>query len=122
MIVKWRTQSKTPSETKRAGGIYRGIAGDEESGKLTDLLQGSLVGIHQDGEEEFTGLFIFEFDEEGRVGSHTIEHVDSGEGWEGVGWVGLTDWLLGKVGGRVEEPEPALAWSSEGKQLCRSTG
>lgn len=52
----------------------------------------------------FTGLFIFEFDGEGRVLSHTIEHVQSGGDWErGVGAkvVGLTDWLLGGMrGGR----------------------
>ncbi|PSR93632.1 hypothetical protein BD289DRAFT_364404 [Coniella lustricola] len=52
----------------------------------------------------FTGLFIFEFDEEGRILSHTIEHVQSGGEWEnGVGakFVGLTDWLLGGMrGGR----------------------
>lgn len=53
----------------------------------------------KDGEKkEFTGLFIFEFDEEGRIVSHTIEHVQEGGSWEkGVGArvVGLTDWLLG---------------------------
>lgn len=53
---------------------------------------------------DFTGLFIFEFDGEGRVLSHTIEHVQSYGEWEnGVGakFVGLTDWLLGGMrGGR----------------------
>lgn len=52
----------------------------------------------------FTGLFIFEFDSEGRVLSHTIEHVQSHGEWEnGVGakFVGLTDWLFGGMrGGR----------------------
>lgn len=52
----------------------------------------------------FTGLFVFEFDGEGRILSHTIEHVQTGGDWEnGVGakFVGLTDWLLGGMrGGR----------------------
>lgn len=54
--------------------------------------------------KDFTGLFIFEFDGEGKILSHTIEHVQSGGDWEkGVGakFVGLTDWLLGGMkGGR----------------------
>lgn len=53
----------------------------------------------------FTGLFIFEFDKEGRILSHTIEHVQSGGEWQkGVGakFVGLTDWLLGGMRGGNE--------------------
>lgn len=53
--------------------------------------------------KEFWGLFIFEFDGEGRVLSHTIEHVQSGGDWDrGIGakFVGLTDWLLGGMRGR----------------------
>ncbi|OBT52636.1 hypothetical protein VE04_07301 [Pseudogymnoascus sp. 24MN13] len=60
-------------------------------------------------EDEFTGLFIFQFDEEGRIVKHVIEHVQEGGNWEkGVGaWeVGVTDWLLG---GRNKEPEGSLA-------------
>lgn len=52
--------------------------------------------------KEFTGLFIFDFDKEGRILSHTIEHVQEGGQWEkGVGAkvVGLTDWLLGGMKG-----------------------
>lgn len=56
------------------------------------------------GKKGFTGLFIFEFDGEGRVLSHTIETVQSHGDWEsGVGakFVGLTDWLFGGMrGGR----------------------
>lgn len=63
--------------------------------KITEWLGG---GKGEDDSKEFTGLFIFEFDGEGRVVSHTIEHVQVGGNWEkGVGArvVGLTDWLLG---------------------------
>ena len=49
-------------------------------------------------------MFIFEFDEEGRVLSHTIEHVEEGGSWDKVGRVvSVTDWLLGKFGGRREK-------------------
>ena len=56
---------------------------------------------------EFTGLFIFQFDDQGRILSHTIEHAQTGSGWEnGVGAkvVGLTDWLLG---GMKREGQPS---------------
>lgn len=58
---------------------------------------------------EFTGLFIFEFDGEGKILSHTIEHVEEGGQWErGVGAkvVGLTDWLLGGIKGGTPVPTP----------------
>lgn len=79
--------------------------------------RGGVVGTSQQpGEEkEFTGLFIFEFDSEGRILSHTIEHVDEGGNWEhGVGAkvVGLTDWLLGGMkGGREGSDTPCPAFA-----------
>jgi hypothetical protein len=51
-----------------------------------------------DPNKAFTGLFIFDFDAEGRILTHTIEQAAAGNNWEkGVGAkvVGLTDWLLG---------------------------
>ncbi len=65
--------------------------------------------------KEFTGLFIFDFDKEGRILSHTIEHVQHGGHWEkGVGAkvVGLTDWLLGGIkGGREGSDTPCPAFA-----------
>jgi hypothetical protein len=92
LVVKWRTEGK--ARAKIATEITRIVdAGDGKKGKYDD---------------EFTGLFVFEFDEEGRIVRHVIEHVQEGGNWErGVGAkvVGLTDWLLGgmKDGG---EPTP----------------
>ena len=67
--------------------------------------------------KEFTGLFIFDFDKDGRILSHTIEHVQSSGHWEqGVGAkvVGLTDWLLGGIrGGRDGSDEPCPAFKNE---------
>lgn len=89
LVVRWRTTGAS-----RIGWRL----------PFRDLFQtagGERAAAASDG---FTGLFIFEFDGEGRILSHTIEHVQSGGEWErGVGAkvVGLTDWLLGGMrGGR----------------------
>jgi hypothetical protein len=71
--------------------------------------------------KEFTGLFIFDFDSEGRILSHTIEHVQETGQWEkGVGArvVGLTDWLLGGIKGG-DAPCPAFARDEESEQRWR---
>ncbi|KAL2265481.1 hypothetical protein VTJ83DRAFT_6581 [Remersonia thermophila] len=68
--------------------------------------------------KEFTGLFIFDFDSEGRILSHTIEHVQETGQWEkGVGAkvVGLTDWLLGGIKGG-DAPCPAFARERWGRR------
>ena len=52
--------------------------------------------IKQDAKKEFIGMFIFEFDAEGRILAHTIENMVDGNDTEKVSKVvGLTDWLLG---------------------------
>jgi len=114
LIVRWRTIGKTRG--KGIGGLYKGIGASDNVDKITEWLGG---GQGEDDNKEFTGLFLFEFDEEGRVVSHTIEHVQEGGNWErGVGArvVGLTDWLLGamKKNGRGEgTPCPAF-WVDDG--------
>ncbi|KAL0940891.1 uncharacterized protein CTRU02_203654 [Colletotrichum truncatum] len=63
------------------------------------------------GDKGFTGLFVFQFDAEGRILSHTIETVQEGGDWEkGVGAkvVGLTDWLLGGMRRGGDSPSPAF--------------
>jgi len=109
LIVRWRTIGKT--KYKGTGGFYKGIGASENVDKITEWLGG---GKGEDDRKEFTGLFIFEFDEVGRVVSHTIEHVQEGGIWErGVGArvVGLTDWLLGGMrNGRGETGNPCPAY------------
>jgi hypothetical protein len=91
LVVKWRTVGKSkenPSLTEQ---------GEQ---KLDESLSGAQA---RETKKEFTGLFIFEFDKDGKIISHTIEHVDqSGEWDKGVGAkvVHLTDWLLGEIRGR----------------------
>ena len=87
------------------GAFYKGIGAGEQVDKITEWLGGDVRD-----DEEFTGLFIFEFDEEGRVLSHTIEHAEEGGSWDKVGRVvTVTDWLLGRFGGKREK-EMGLAW------------
>lgn len=67
-------------------------------------------GGKRDKGKHFSGLFIFQFDREGRILSHTIETVEGGGDWEkgmGAKVVGLTDWLLGGLG-RGGTPSPAF--------------
>ncbi|KAI1294049.1 hypothetical protein F5Y03DRAFT_326723 [Xylaria venustula] len=97
LVVKWRTASSSESDGKSKLSLT-----EQGEGKLDAHLRGSQTA----GEKKaFTGLFIFEFDKDGRVISHTIEHVDEHGEWEkGVGarFVGLTDWLLGGIKGRSD--------------------
>jgi hypothetical protein len=97
LVVKWRTASSSDKDADSKLSLT-------EQGERN--LDAQLRGSQSVGEKKaFTGLFIFEFDKEGRILSHTIEHVDEHGEWEkGVGArvVGLTDWLLGGIKGRTE--------------------
>ncbi|KAI0113715.1 hypothetical protein GGR51DRAFT_21576 [Nemania sp. FL0031] len=97
LVVKWRTASSSEPD----GDSKPSLA---ERGEQN--LDAHLRGSQAVGEKKaFTGLFVFEFDKDGRVISHTIEHVDEHGEWEkGVGarMVGLTDWLLGGIKGRSD--------------------
>ncbi|KAL2195772.1 hypothetical protein P885DRAFT_69927 [Corynascus similis CBS 632.67] len=121
-------KSKTKSDAKSSESVEGPTGEDEADGRLrqgnnresaSTVENGSEtevkapVGMAQPvgSSEEFTGLFIFDFDNEGRILSHTIEHVQEGGQWEkGVGAkvVGLTDWLLGGIRGG-DAPCPAFA-------------
>ncbi|KAJ4332798.1 hypothetical protein N0V85_009947, partial [Neurospora sp. IMI 360204] len=83
LIVRWRTIGKTKNwglsfinggeegdakgvrETEKGTMEYKAPVGDAEPS----------AGRDNSKKSEFTGLFIFEFDEEGRILSHTIEHA-----------------------------------------------
>ncbi|KAI6249242.1 hypothetical protein HI914_02357 [Erysiphe necator] len=110
LVVRWRTTSNSHEQNSTAF-IYNSSLNDNVD-KITEWLGGG--NKNDDIGKDFTGLFIFEFDEEGRILTHTIEHAQEGGNWErGVGAkvVGLTDWLLGgmKGSGRGESaPCPAF--------------
>lgn len=108
LIVRWKTCGKTKG--KGMGALYKGIGAREQVDKITEWLGGDARD-----DEEFCGMFIFEFDEEGRILSHTIEHVEGDfEGKFGLGGkvVSVTEWLLGRMNGKGKK-EPALALGFE---------
>ena len=114
LIVRWKTCRK-PKPPKSNLSISKLPQVD----KITEWLGRDYFSRNNAADEEFSGLFIFEFDDEGRILEHTIEHVDGVEGgdWEkerGMSKVvSVTEWLLGKVGGGRAE----LAFSLEGEGL-----
>lgn len=109
LIVRWRTCGKTKG--LGTGANFRGIGAKQTVDKITMWLGGA----EKRDDEEFCGLFIFEFDEEGRVLRHVIERAEGGDGWdtEPSKWIALTDWLLGRFGKGFAEREPGLALGYE---------
>jgi len=98
LIVRWQT---CKSEKKDNGQVSDVVE------KITSIVAGS-KRPHQ----EFTGLFKFEFDEEGRILNHIIEHTEEGQHLDRTAKViSVTDWLLGRAWGRREEVSPSLAFA-----------
>ena len=86
------------------GALYRGIGASEQVDKITEWLGGDARD-----DEEFCGKFVFEFDEEGRIITHTIEHAEENGDLEKTSKVvSVTDWLLGRP---WKKRTPELAWS-----------
>lgn len=85
------------------------------SNKSLSTLLGGEVPIFKPGKEgQFSGLFVFAFDEEGRIASHTIEHADQANGWDRTAkFVTLTDWLLGKARGSIDPSAAAPSLATE---------
>ncbi|KAL4944088.1 hypothetical protein BDV06DRAFT_118301 [Aspergillus oleicola] len=134
LVVRWRTerthsstvpdfkssspssQSTTPSNQpspKEASNSSSSSSNGTNKG-LSVLLGGDAPIFKLSRDDEFTGLFIFSFDEEGRVLTQTIEHAEDASGWERTAkFVTLTDWLIGKARGSLEnEPQPGLVGCS----------
>jgi hypothetical protein len=97
LVVKWATCGK--SEEKDQGQV------SEAFEKIT-----SIIGRSRESHNEFSGLFLFEFDDEGRIVKHTIEHVEeNGQSDKPAKVISVTDWLLGRAW-RREEGSPGLAF------------
>jgi hypothetical protein len=121
LVVRWKTEkrgnngatSSSASSTTAAtstAGINRG---------LSMLLGGDKPIFNLNKGDEFSGMFIFTFDSEGRIATHTIEHADENNGVDQTARVvTLTDWLLGRAKWRSKEDEmiPGLAMNL---RVCR---
>lgn len=105
LIVKWKTCGKDKDNSSQA--VYRGVGSTEYMDKLSQVLRGE-----NKEDSEFCGLFVFEFDEEGRISKHTIEHAEEGGNLDrATRVVSVTDWLLGRAPWRRRNEEvPGLAW------------
>ena len=119
LVVRWKTEGKGEKIKPEKVDADNGNGNGSGLKQLTHLLgadrSNPLVRLGKG--EEFTGLFIFEFDSEGRIESHTIEHADEAGGTDRTAKVvTLTDWLLGRLGGKIGEPGLA------GAAVCGSEG
>ena len=123
LVVKWKTCGKTKGRDG-TGGVYRGlgIMNKDPVEKIRDFIAGATSsglkaadGGKGEVDAEFTGLFIFEFDQDGKILKHVIEHTEEGGRWDSMTRVvSVTDWLLGNLSGRRrEERLPELAWCEE---------
>ncbi|GLI72440.1 hypothetical protein PoHVEF18_000617 [Penicillium ochrochloron] len=141
LVVRWRTEPRTDSrpfhDVKKSSGAQSDSSGSSQTSKagagltpgqsnlssskngtnrgLSVLLGGEEPIFKLSKEGQFTGLFIFSFDEKGRILTHTIEHADEAEGWDRTSkFVTLTDWLIGKARESLDPmPNPGLAMSCE---------
>jgi len=127
LIVKWKTSGKT-RHRDGTGGVYQSAdhARRDPVDRIKDFIVGSSVDeaatkkkLEGQDEAEFTGIFIFEFDEEGRVVRHTIEHTEEGGDCDRMTRVvSVTDWLLGRFNGKGQEaggiPELAVCQPRSG--------
>lgn len=137
LVVRWKTEPRTESRpfhdtqesdgqpwgSPRAAGAGTGALPQQShlstskngtNRGLSKLLGGEEPIFKLSKEEQFTGLFIFSFDEEGRILTHTIEHADDAYGWDRTAkFVTLTDWLIGKARGSLDPtPNPGLMMES----------
>lgn len=96
LVVRWKTEGKktngTASSDSAASG--QGLSTNGINRGLSTLLGGDAPIFKLGKGEEFSGLFIFGFDKDGLVATHTIEHAEEGNGWDRTAKVvTLTDWL-----------------------------
>lgn len=102
LVVRWCEKRRGPELSSSGSGIARTL--------------GLARGV--DPNKAFTGLFIFDFDSEGRILTHTIEQVQESGNWEkgmGAKFVGLTDWLLGGMREPGGSSIPAFARQQRSK-------
>lgn len=112
LIVKWKTCAN------KKGRNGNGSGARDPVDKIKEFISGageiSFSKKPSAGEEEFCGIFIFEFDEQGRIVKHVIEHTEEGGRFDHMTRVvSVTDWLLGQFNGKKKEQVPELALCEE---------
>ncbi|EPS43006.1 hypothetical protein H072_2998 [Dactylellina haptotyla CBS 200.50] len=131
MIVKWRASSSPNGNGNGEGAVTGSPVGSAlppGTGNTSDIttdsqkpakedplsaMTSSLPRITING--DFCGLFIFEFDDMGRIKTHIIEDVEEDKGesrQQHSKVITLTEWLLKKAKRSLEEkpPVPGLAF------------
>ncbi|KAJ5145596.1 uncharacterized protein N7515_000160 [Penicillium bovifimosum] len=125
LIVRWKTEPRTesgPFHSPASSSNTATSSPDTQTNPLSGSTKGTNKGLSMllggdepifklSQEDQFDGLFIFSFDEEGRILTHTIEHADQADGWDRTAkFVTLTDWLIGKARGSLDPvANPGLA-------------
>ncbi|KAJ6441753.1 Intracellular protein transport protein uso1 [Purpureocillium lavendulum] len=110
LVVRWcekRRGSPCAGSSSSTSSTSAAETTRPEPGGIARALWRGRAGV--DPNKAFTGLFIFDFDAEGRVLAHTIEQAQEGGDWEkgmGAKFVGLTDWLLGGMKNPNDTPIP----------------
>ncbi|KAJ6012661.1 hypothetical protein N7522_003016 [Penicillium canescens] len=116
LIVRWKTEPRTDrctfqrlnsssnpvyATTSRSTSPPQDTAWTKVTNKGLNVLVGGNGPIFKLAkEEQFTGLFIFSFDEEGHILTHTIDNAEGATCWDRTSkFVTLTDWLIKKAYG-----------------------
>ena len=106
LVVRWKTEGRRngKSGASEDAAHSTGVNGNGGINRGLSALLGGDRPLFNGSNSEFTGIFIFSFDKDGRIATHTIEHADENNGFDRTSKVvTLTDWLLGKARGRREE-------------------
>jgi hypothetical protein len=101
LVVRWITEAKGANGSN-ATAAASSVSAENTNASLSTMLGGSQP-LSTNNDKQFSGLFIFTFDGNGRIASHTIEHADEDNGYDRTSKVvTVADWLLGKARGRKE--------------------
>jgi Mitochondrial protein up-regulated during meiosis len=119
--VRWRTETRGNGGSSDSAAASAAAANSNAgiNRGLSKLLGGDKPIFNLNKGDEFSGMFVFTFDSEGRIATHTIEHADESNGTDRTSRVvTLTDWLLGRAKWRRKEEEmiPGLAMNL---RVCR---
>ena len=104
-VVRWKTCRQAKGEMTDYIQKAMSILGRETDSQMTQ------AGSGESERREFHGIFVFEFDQDGKILAHTIEHVQEGSNYERTAKaISLADWLLGLARRKGQEEVPGLAY------------